>query len=170
MNKTSFLINSALFVSITVFLPQLVQADIFKCVNQQGAVFYNDKPCPVEDKEIELLSVKDPKNGYISKLSKVKAEKEDGDRISGTVIGTGKKVIDNSDDNSRKINDVASSNAKNNMKQADKKQGVASRKTSSSAAPLLAPSGGNMSTNDKVSTKLQRKNRGENMKAPGRIL
>ncbi|KAG1663453.1 Type IV pilus biogenesis factor PilY1 [Nymphon striatum] len=42
-----------------------VQASIYKCVNAEGATFYNDKPCPKNDEETELDAVKDPVNGYI---------------------------------------------------------------------------------------------------------
>ena len=61
------------------------QASIFKCVNQQGSVYYNDKPCPEKDKETQLKAIKDPKNGYIPKPFKEVIE-EDG-AIKGVVVG-----------------------------------------------------------------------------------
>ena len=42
-----------------------VQAEIFKCTNTKGAVYYNDKPCPVVDKEKKMQSEKDVVNGYV---------------------------------------------------------------------------------------------------------
>lgn len=51
-----FLLFSALF-----FYSGQAQAEVFKCVNIQGAVFYNDKPCPKKDKEIKIKIAKAPK-------------------------------------------------------------------------------------------------------------
>ena len=42
-----------------------VQAEIFKCTNTKGAVYYNDKPCPIVDKEKKMQSEKDVVNGYV---------------------------------------------------------------------------------------------------------
>lgn len=52
-------------VSVQFMFVQAAEAEIFKCENIQGKVFYNEKPCPVNEKETELKPVKDPKNGYI---------------------------------------------------------------------------------------------------------
>ncbi len=43
----------------------LSHAEIFKCTNEQGKVFYNDKPCPVTDKEKKIMAEKDVENGYV---------------------------------------------------------------------------------------------------------
>ena len=49
-----------------VMLAQVSVADkkqergIFKCTNIKGAVYYNDRPCPVTDKEKKMRAVKDP--------------------------------------------------------------------------------------------------------------
>lgn len=40
-------------------------AEIYKCTNKQGSVYYNDKPCPVEDDEKKINNEKDPVNGYV---------------------------------------------------------------------------------------------------------
>jgi len=40
-------------------------AQIYKCENKSGKVFYNDKPCPVYEKETKIKAVKDPIKGYI---------------------------------------------------------------------------------------------------------
>ena len=65
--------------------PYPAQATIFKCVNQQGSVYYNDKPCPKKDKETELKAIKDPKNGYIPKLNMEK--KKEVLAVKGIVVG-----------------------------------------------------------------------------------
>ncbi len=44
-----------------------VNAEIFKCTNQSGKVFYNDKPCPSLDEEKKMRSEKDVVNGYVPK-------------------------------------------------------------------------------------------------------
>jgi len=55
---------SSLTVSVS-FLTEDVQAKIYKCVNVNGEVLYNDKPCSVAEIESQMKAVKDPKNGYI---------------------------------------------------------------------------------------------------------
>lgn len=47
------------------FLTGESQAQIYKCTNSNNKIVYNDKPCPVKDKEQEFNAVKDPVNGYI---------------------------------------------------------------------------------------------------------
>ena len=41
------------------------QAEIYKCTNKQDKVYYNDKPCPVENDEKKIQNEKDPVNGYV---------------------------------------------------------------------------------------------------------
>lgn len=55
---STFLIIQFLFVNV-------LQAEIFKCTNAKDEVYYNDKPCPVDDVEKKLNAVKDPTNGYV---------------------------------------------------------------------------------------------------------
>ncbi len=55
---------SALAVSF-LLIPLKVSAEIYKCENSKKEIFYNDKPCPVLDKETEISAIKDPKNGYV---------------------------------------------------------------------------------------------------------
>lgn len=38
--------------------------EIFKCTNEKSEVYYNDKPCPVNDIEKKMQAVKDPENPY----------------------------------------------------------------------------------------------------------
>lgn len=47
-----------------------VHAEIFKCEKNDGTVFYNDKPCPVAEKETKFDPIKDPKNGYVPSYEK----------------------------------------------------------------------------------------------------
>lgn len=42
------------------------QSAIYKCVNESSEVYYNDKPCPIKDKESQIQAVKDPVNPYIA--------------------------------------------------------------------------------------------------------
>ena len=56
----SNLLDSGLFVIAFLLISQSAHAKIFKCVNQEGTVFYKDQPCPVYDKETEMNAVKDP--------------------------------------------------------------------------------------------------------------
>lgn len=51
-----------ILMSSSLFVTDQVQAEIFKCVNQQGAVYYNDKPCPVKDTETKIKNAKASKN------------------------------------------------------------------------------------------------------------
>jgi len=54
----------ALAVSF-LLMPLKAGAEIYKCENNKKETYYNDKPCPVLDKETEISAVKDPKNGYV---------------------------------------------------------------------------------------------------------
>lgn len=78
----TYFILSSLTVYVS-FLVEDAQAKIYKCVNVNGEVFYNDKPCSVTEIESQMKAIKDPKNGYISPpiLPPVEAEgmqKHDG--------------------------------------------------------------------------------------------
>jgi len=50
---------------IPLLLAAEAQATIYKCVNAQAEVYYNDKPCPVTEIERKLKAAKDPEGGYI---------------------------------------------------------------------------------------------------------
>lgn len=50
---------------VFLLIAPIAEAKIYKCVNIDNKVFYNDKPCPVLDKETEINAVKDPLGGYI---------------------------------------------------------------------------------------------------------
>ena len=57
------------FACVAVVIPLLMcveaQAAIYKCINPQAEVYYNDKPCPVTAIESQMKAVKDPVGGYI---------------------------------------------------------------------------------------------------------
>lgn len=59
-----------------LLMPLKATADIYKCENSKNEIFYNDKPCPVLDKETEFSAVKDPKNGYVFPAFVVDKNKE----------------------------------------------------------------------------------------------
>ena len=60
-------ISLGLLAQLSIMLP--AHAEIFKCTNKQGKVYYNDKPCPVESDEEKLQNEKDPVNGYVPDFS-----------------------------------------------------------------------------------------------------
>ncbi len=61
-------IGFGLLAQLSIMLP--VHAEIFKCTNKQGNVYYNDKPCPVESDEKKIQNEKDPVNGYVPQQTK----------------------------------------------------------------------------------------------------
>lgn len=65
--------------------PEAPGGKIFKCTNNQGEVYYNDKPCPIEDDEKTLRSEKDVLDGYIP--PSFKADKFE--QRKGVVVGGG---------------------------------------------------------------------------------
>jgi len=87
MNNKNTKITYLSFFMIIGFLlaPNLTKAAIFKCVNKKGDVYYNDKPCPENNKETKLKAVKDPKNGYVPKPFVEKIEEVKS--VKGIVVG-----------------------------------------------------------------------------------
>jgi hypothetical protein len=77
-------LSIALLIAVPLLMTQQVQAEIYKCVNEKGTVFYKDKPCPVYDKETQLKSVKDPVNGYTPPEY---IEEKESSRSKGVVVG-----------------------------------------------------------------------------------
>lgn len=69
-----------------VLITSSAQASIYKCVNQQGAVYYNDKPCPIKNKETKLKAVKDPTNRDIIPPP-LEIKQEEGQAAKSVVIG-----------------------------------------------------------------------------------
>ena len=70
--KKNSLVRVALMAVVLVQGAQMtmVNAEIFKCTNKAGKVFYNDKPCPVESDEKKIQNEKDPVNGYAPQQTK----------------------------------------------------------------------------------------------------
>ena len=58
-----FMFGMVVTATSSMFITSQAQAEIFKCVNQQGEVYYNDKPCPTKDIETQIRNTKDPKGG-----------------------------------------------------------------------------------------------------------
>ena len=86
----SFLLLPALIVSAPLLMIEKAQAQIYKCVNTQEQVFYNDKPCPVKQIEKKMKSVKDPKNGFIPapfSPSKIADEEQNSSTKGGGIGG-----------------------------------------------------------------------------------
>ncbi len=69
MKNKSLLILVASFVLApqVIFADKKQDASIFKCINNKEEVYYNDKPCPVRDKETKIRAVKDPANKSLTK-------------------------------------------------------------------------------------------------------
>lgn len=57
-----FTVGGGVFVQSIIMTP--VEAEIFKCTNKTGDVYYNDKPCPIKDDEKKIRNEKDVLNGY----------------------------------------------------------------------------------------------------------
>ena len=60
---------ACMFSTQLVFAASKDDGKIFKCTNSKGSVFYNDRPCPKNNKEKKLRAVKDPKGGVSSGVS-----------------------------------------------------------------------------------------------------
>lgn len=84
------IINGFIIALMVVFVSQ-VNAQIYKCENKSGKVFYNDKPCPVYEKETQIKAVKDPKKGYIPPAF---VEDIEQDESSVVVVGNDEKNRD----------------------------------------------------------------------------
>lgn len=103
MNKNTHILTCFLF--IFGLAPQIAFAEIFKCTNEQGAVFYNDKPCPVKDKEKKFNSVKDPKNGYIQEKPQNKKITENNNLLIGE-DDVATKIIKKKDADNNQIDSI----------------------------------------------------------------
>jgi len=106
--NNKFFHASILLLSGFMLAPNSAHANIFKCVNNKGAVYYNDKPCPKKDKETELKAVKDPKSRYIpTPYPKIK---ENTQKSKGIVVGDdlAKDKDQKTDSKNRKKQDLTS--------------------------------------------------------------
>lgn len=62
--KTKIIYGSSFFIMCGLPLSQ-THAEIYKCEDSSGKIFYADKLCPNDNIQTELQAVKDPVNGYI---------------------------------------------------------------------------------------------------------
>jgi hypothetical protein len=92
-----------IFVYVGSFIPLLMTtqsyATIYKCVNSQAEVYYNDKPCPITNIERKIKAVKDPEGGYIPPAFKEDVSK--ARRNNGVVVGeeNQRKLLSNNKQN-----------------------------------------------------------------------
>jgi len=90
--KKTILFTFSLFVPL-MFVSE-AQATIYKCVNTKEEVYYNDKPCPLNNEESQIKAVKDPVGGYIP--PELKYQKSNENSV--------KQLVQNSDNST--INDT----------------------------------------------------------------
>ncbi len=130
-DKSSYL--SLVIITALLFSPTLSDAAIFKCINKKGDVYYNDKPCPVDNKETKLKNIKDPKNGYIPKP----ALKQKKKTLTTTGIVVGKNTsneVDSKDKAEKRANEELQADNMGNKKQNSKQVDSAQSSSISSAS------------------------------------
>ena len=135
-NKIIIICSLAL---VPLFFTLEVQATIYKCVNVNAEVYYNDKPCPVSDIERQLKSVKDPEGGYIppdfvsdSELTGSKGAVV-GSTSERSVNKTEKESSDSSSKGSNNSGSVSSSQSSSASKQ-DGSNSTSQTKTNNNSA------------------------------------
>ncbi len=107
-NKYFFLIIATIAYVLTV---NIAQAAIFKCVNNQGATYYNDRPCPVSNKETLMRAAKNPKGGYVPPQFVAEQQKA---KKRGVVVGAGSKSTKLNKNQNNNSNQANSSNSNSN--------------------------------------------------------
>ena len=99
-NKLNLFMFTLAFV-VPLFMTVDAQATIYKCVNLNAEVYYNDKPCPLTDIESQIKAAKDPVGGYIPPAF---VKDDEGVGTKGVLVGgieknqnnlSGKKNSDN---------------------------------------------------------------------------
>lgn len=75
-------------LTLNVATSSIASAEIFKCTNTAGKVYYNDKPCPINQKEKKIRASKDPVNGYTPKLLPVAPSVDDNKKVVKDAFGT----------------------------------------------------------------------------------
>ncbi len=135
-NNDKFSYLSLVIITALLFAPTLTNAAIFKCINKKGDVYYNDKPCPINNKETKLKNIKDPKNGYIPKYVLKQEKKVQTTR--GIVVGKNTSNEAGPKDKAKKraneeFRAENTNNKKQNSKQVDSAQSFTA--TSASASP-----------------------------------
>ena len=134
MKNTVNIFYSISLVMTSVFINTAAHAAIFKCVNKQGATYYNDKPCPVSNKETLMRAAKDPKGGYIPPKFVAEQQKV---RKPGVLVGVSSKRNSGQNKNdSDSDSQVLAKNANQNANQSNSRgQSQASNSTKNSNAP-----------------------------------
>lgn len=84
-NKIKTVVYVAFLASSHLFVMGEASAAIYKCVNTKGAIYYNDKPCPINNAETRLKALKDPKGGYIPPAF---VKDESKSKPAGIVVGS----------------------------------------------------------------------------------
>ncbi len=106
MKKEVTVFSISLGVLLQASLMSAANAQIFKCTNASGQVYYNDKPCPVVDNEKKMRSEKDVVNGYAppleieGKKTLKKGLKSTFKKQSKTITKTAKKKSNGTNKNS----------------------------------------------------------------------
>jgi len=137
------------------------QATIYKCINAKAEVYYNDKPCPLNDKESEIKAVKDPEGGYIppeyvadpvdQSIESVFVGKEDTKKINDRNLeernsvkkSNGKIASDTANNNSSENNSYpsqsGSSSGQNSNMSENKVDSGSAKKMEKVSATLIEP-------------------------------
>lgn len=87
------LLPALLILTSFILVPSSVSAGIFKCTNKAGNIYYNDKPCPSNQKEKKIRAVKDPINGYVPLLKTF--DLNQGGKSSNKVAKQKRKPLNN---------------------------------------------------------------------------
>lgn len=155
-------------VYVVGFIPLLmatqVQATIYKCVNAEAEVYYNDKPCPVTTIERTLKGVKDPKGGYIPPKFVADEEKS---ASSGVVVGeqSGRKLDrsknDKSDssENTSNSGNSSGSGTRTSSSDSSSKSSESTNTASSSGTSNNGSSLGNKSDSKRTTKRVMHKER-----------
>ena len=151
VNKTNSIAFKLIMISSLFTVSGGAQATIYKCVNAQAEVYYNDKPCSVTTIERKLKSAKDPKGGYIPPKFVTEKEKES---LPGVVVGkvTGRTIDkDNKDgsDNTSKGSNTGGSNTAAQSQSSDSKK----NSSQSSNASATSDSGNNTVSKSAMASK-----------------
>ena len=112
--------------------------EIFKCTNKNSEVYYNDKPCPVNDVESKFKSVKDPTNGYIPPSF---VESEIKNNAKGVVVGSGSKRNVDKDKTEESSSEDLETTSDNKNNQGGGSAGASSDSTGSSNQDSAAEDG-----------------------------
>ena len=145
-NKTNS-IAFTLIMTSSLFIVSGAQATIYKCINVQAEVYYNDKPCSVTTIERKIKSAKDPVGGYIPPdfvAEKVKESK------TGVVVGqvTGRTIDKNHKDDSKSSSKGANTGSSDSAGQSQSQSSDSKSNSSTSSNDSLGSDSGNNAAGD----------------------